>query len=118
MDLNQAILAHQQWKSRLNQFLGGSSQEVLDPATTGKDDQCELGKWIHGEGRREFRDEPAFLALHDCHEHFHRKAGEVVKMVRLGHVKEAQEIYDREFPQDSKEIALSIHRLKKLVPTH
>ena len=118
MDLNHAVLAHQAWKSRLNQYLGGSSQEPLDPIVISKDDQCELGKWIHGEGRKVFHDEPAFQALHECHEHFHRKAGEVVKMAQQGHVKEAQEVFDRDFPEDSKEMALAIHRLKKLAPAH
>jgi hypothetical protein len=116
MDLSNAILAHQQWKSRLNQFLGGALQEKLDPLTVGKDDQCELGQWIHGEGRRQFLSVPEFQELQERHARFHKKAGEIVRMANQGNVKGAREVFDREFPEDSKEIAVSIQRMKRLVP--
>ncbi|GLH73945.1 hypothetical protein GETHLI_24470 [Geothrix limicola] len=118
MDLHHAVLVHQQWKSRLNQILGGTSQEKLDPAIVSRDDQCELGRWIHGEGRRQFHDLPEFQELQRCHAHFHVKAGQVVRMALNGNVKAAQDIFDREFPEDSKEIAVAVQRLKRLVPAH
>jgi hypothetical protein len=118
MDLSQAVLVHQQWKSRLNQILGGTSTEKLDPFTVGKDDQCELGQWIHGEGQKQFHDAPEFLELKQCHAHFHKKAGEVVKMAISGNLKGAQAVFDQEFPEDSKGIAVAIQRLKRLVAAH
>jgi len=118
MDLDHAVLAHQQWKSRLNQFLGGTLQEKLDPAIVGRDDQCELGKWIHGNGSKALHQEAEFQHLQQCHAKFHRKAGEVVRLASQGNLPAAQAIYDHEFPEDSKEIALAIQRLKRLVHAH
>ena len=52
MELNwdQMILAHSRWKTRLKQAI--ESQEKIDAQVAGKDDQCEMGKWIYGEGKR------------------------------------------------------------------
>lgn len=118
MDLSNAILVHQQWKSRLNQFLGGALQEKLDSATVGKDDQCELGRWIHGEGRKQFLGVPEFEELQERHARFHKKAGDIVRMANQGNTKGALELFDKEFPEDSKAIAVSIQRMKRLVPVH
>ena len=44
----EAINAHIHWKIRLEKYLDGTSEEKLDPKLVSRDDQCKLGKWIHG----------------------------------------------------------------------
>ena len=116
MDLEHATLAHQQFKSRLNQFIGGSLREPFDPVAAGRDDRCELGLWLKGEGRRLYRNEEAFRQLELVHAQFHEKAGKVAKLAAEGDTKQAQALFDASFHEDSREIALAIRRLRK--PTH
>jgi hypothetical protein len=44
------VLAHSRWKARLKAAI--ENKEQIDTRLAGQDDQCELGKWIHGEGKR------------------------------------------------------------------
>lgn len=50
MDFNKAILTHSRWKTRLQDHISGG--EPVNLEAVGKDDQCELGMWIHGEGKK------------------------------------------------------------------
>ncbi|MEW6164290.1 MAG: CZB domain-containing protein [Pseudomonadota bacterium] len=43
---------HIVWKRRVLRALEGQSGEYLDRAIIGRDDLCQLGKWIYGEGLR------------------------------------------------------------------
>jgi hypothetical protein len=79
MDLNAAHAAHSAWKGRLRQAI--ENQETLDTACIGRDDCCELGKWLHGEGRGRFGHLPEFVALLERHKEFHREAGFVADMI-------------------------------------
>ena len=47
-DFDKAIEAHRQWKVRLRKAISG--RDTLDSDTICRDDQCPLGKWIHGPG--------------------------------------------------------------------
>jgi hypothetical protein len=46
MNLDNAIATHARWKLKFRGAI--SAQETLDAATIGKDDCCEIGKWLHG----------------------------------------------------------------------
>ena len=115
MDLDQAIMAHQQWKTRLNLFLGGNGTETFDPARVGRDDQCELGTWIHGPGQRDFASLPEFAQLVSVHTQFHRSAGEVVTKALAGDKASARALLDGAFHDRSKETAVAILHLKRAV---
>jgi hypothetical protein len=114
MDLNEAIVVHQQWKTRLNQFLGGNGSEALDPAAAGRDDRCELGAWLHGPGKREYASLPEFTQLASAHAAFHRCAGEVVMRSLTGDKVGARTILDGAFHDFSKETAAAITHLKRI----
>jgi hypothetical protein len=114
MDLNDAILVHQQWKTRLNMFLGGNGSEALDPASVGRDDRCDLGAWIHGPGKREYASLPEFTQLVSAHAEFHRCAGEIVLRFQSGDKSGARTILDGAFHDHSKETAAAIQRLKRV----
>lgn len=58
-----AIQAHVKWKMRLQDYMNGTSEEKLDPIVICRDDQCTMGKWIHGAALRHFHEHDAFHTL-------------------------------------------------------
>jgi hypothetical protein len=83
MDLDHAIEAHRQWKVRLRMFINGTSAERLDPAAVAKDNQCDLGKWIHGPATA-YASRPCYVALKGAHAEFHASAARVVTKAVAG----------------------------------
>jgi hypothetical protein len=76
LQLNAAIVAHDEWKARLLAAIEAGSSE-LDPDTIRADDRCAFGKWLYSVG-------PALKAsLHyqrvcDLHGRFHEAAADVL----------------------------------------
>jgi hypothetical protein len=112
MDLDKAVTAHQQWKMRLKMYVSGNSEEKLDPGVIGKDDQCELGKWIHGEGRSQLGTLLEFGGLKDSHAVFHQTAAEVVRKTQAGDIPGAKGVLNGDFFKRSSEVILAITRLR------
>jgi Chemoreceptor zinc-binding domain len=83
-DIVSAIEAHVRWKIRLEAHINGTSTENLDPETVCKDDQCVLGKWIHGEGRIKYGNVPLFVNLEKVHADFHQAAADVIRKANGG----------------------------------
>lgn len=84
LNFRTAIEAHLKWKMRLEAFIDGTSGEQLTVGIVGRDDQCMLGKWIHGSGGERFRAEPGFGTLQAKHAWFHRCAAGVLSQAEAG----------------------------------
>ncbi|HJW72349.1 MAG TPA: CZB domain-containing protein [Geothrix sp.] len=115
MDFRKAITAHLQWKSRLAMFLQGDSSEWLDPNTVGKVDQCELGKWLHGEAKSKFDNSLEYRGLLETHATFHRCAAEIVKWTLSGDKAEATRLLEGDFNAYSSATVLAITRLERML---
>ena len=109
-----AIAAHIKWKTRLNQFIDGSSTEKLDRAVVCKDNLCALGKWIYGDGEK-YKNALHYEELLSNHANFHRCAGEVVGKVETHDKAGAISILQGEFAVSAKETVTSIMSLRKEV---
>jgi len=79
MNFDDAISAHVRWKMRLRDFLAGKIGEPFDPESLLRDDRCELGEWIHQEGRWAILRDPDFQELKAVHLAFHLHVGEIVR---------------------------------------
>lgn len=90
VDFDAAILAHSRWKKRLTDLIEGASTEVLDPEKVGRDDQCDLGKWIQSVPP-EVRQDPDFGKLVVEHAAFHKQASSIIRLVQQGNRVAAQE---------------------------
>jgi hypothetical protein len=115
MDMNydQMILAHSKWKTRLKQAIQG--QEQVDVQVAAKDDQCELGKWIHGEGKKH-ANLSAYNDLKTKHARFHASIPGVVNAARSSTPAEALELLDPvkgEFGRASSDCINAITALKR-----
>jgi hypothetical protein len=101
LDFQAAVAAHQKWKTRLQACIDGTSEEKLDPEVVGRDDQCVLGKWIHGQGGAAFGQEQIFTDLTSAHAEFHKTAGMVLSAVYDGRKEEAAQMLGSRFSQAS-----------------
>jgi hypothetical protein len=66
MNFDDAMKAHEEWKSKLAEYISKPDRS-LNAATVGADDECELGKWLKKDHRR-----------------FHKAAGAIVKKANAG----------------------------------
>ena len=85
--LNKAITAHSAWKGRLRKAIDGG--EIPDAATVRADNQCDLGKWIEGDGKSH-QNLPEFQELKSQHTQFHKAAADVVELIKTGDKAKAQ----------------------------
>lgn len=113
MDLDHAIQKHAEWKTHFRKAI--TQHETMDTATIGKDNCCELGKWLHGEGKVKL----GKLATHsNClnkHAAFHVEAGKVAEMINKKMFANAEGMLavGSTYTNASNAVALAITQLKK-----
>lgn len=90
LNFHTAIQAHHQWKLRLQAVIDKESSAELSVDVVSRDDQCVLGKWIHGIGGERFGRSAIFLRLQKNHAKFHTCAGKVLALAQAGKKEEAQ----------------------------
>lgn len=115
INIMDAIHAHVQWKVRLQNYLNGTSEEVLDPMAICRDDQCALGKWIHGPALTHFHDQDAFHKLRADHAQFHFIAGTVVKKVQDSDRAGATTLMEGDYAHTSHKVVLALNALHQHV---
>lgn len=111
MNFDDAIAAHIKWKVRLSQFIDGTSAEKLNSATVCKDNLCDLGKWIYGDGAK-YKAAPRYQDLVKKHANFHVCAADIVKKVEGGDKTGAKSSLGGAFAAASKETVAAIMALK------
>jgi hypothetical protein len=82
INLDNAIQAHADWRNKLRS--ASTKHEQLDAETIGRDDCCEMGKWLHGMGGSKYGGKPTFVDLITGHKTFHIEAGKVARAVNQG----------------------------------
>jgi methyl-accepting chemotaxis protein len=102
LDFDGAITAHGKWKQRLLDFVAGGGEQ-LDPVVVGRDDQCALGCWIHGDGRA-LRGNSKYAELKGEHAGFHRCAAEVIRTQLAGNSAGARTQISGEFTNRSARV--------------
>jgi len=115
INIMDAITAHVKWKVRLQGYLNGTSGETLDPMVICRDDQCTLGKWIHGPGMKHFHEHEAFHALRSDHAEFHFIAGNVVKKVQENDRAAADALMENEYARTSRKVVQALNELNTQV---
>lgn len=118
VDIPQCIDAHMKWKGRLQSYLDGTSSEELDPMVICRDDQCVLGKWIHGPALKHFHDDEGFHKLRSDHANFHFIAGSVVKKVQENDRAGSEALFRGEYARASREVIQDLTELNKHLHQH
>ena len=112
LNFRSAIEVHQAWRYRLQSVIDGSSTETLVVETVSKDDQCDLGKWLHGSGSKQFGQDSLFQQLIKNHAHFHTCAGHVLNLKQDGQVEQAQEsIRSGDFVRASQSVIMNLAQM-------
>ena len=94
MDFDGAVKAHSAWKQKLANYIA-KADGSLDANVAGRDDQCPLGQWLHGEGRQHAS--PVYDDLLEAHAEFHRCAGDMVRRIDAG-----QSVTERDLNEESE----------------
>ena len=69
MDLQAAVIAHLNWKSRLTDFFYGL--ENLSPADVPDHTKCDFGKWLYANGLKDIAHLPETTAMEGLHKEVH-----------------------------------------------
>jgi hypothetical protein len=115
LNFRSAIDAHQKWKSRLQAVIDSTSNETLVASTIARDDQCVLGKWIHGVGTQRFGSHETFQTLRRNHARFHECASEVLVKAQAGSADEAlANLKSGEYARMSLAVVMDLGNVYKL----
>lgn len=113
MNFDEAIAAHTKWKVRLRTFIDGTG-EKLESAKVAVDNQCDLGKWIYGEGAK-YKSLDSYAKLRESHARFHKCAAQVVEQASSGKKQQAEAMIGAggEFSRLSQETVGAIMQMRK-----
>ncbi|MBI5890122.1 MAG: CZB domain-containing protein [Nitrosomonadales bacterium] len=111
VDIAECIAAHMKWKGRLQSYVDGTSKEELDPMVICRDDQCVLGKWIHGPALKHFHNDESFHKLRSDHANFHFVAGTVVKKVQENDLAGSDALLKTEYSRASRDVIQDLTEL-------
>ena len=114
LDVQAAMTSHENWKNRLQAYLDGTSQEVLDANLICFDNRCTLGKWIHSSGKAKLGQYPGFTALMSHHKMFHFAASNIVALQSRGKTAEANAILKGQFAQFLKSVVADLKALSSM----
>jgi methyl-accepting chemotaxis protein len=90
-DSDKMVLAHSRWKSRLRNVV--QSNEVIDIASSERDDQCDLGRWLVADGRQ-YEQLRAFQDLKAIHTRFHSSVGAALRKLQSCSPQEGTDMLD------------------------
>lgn len=116
MNFEDAIKAHAEWKIKLGSYLK-KPDGSLNPSVVEKDNQCELGKWIYGEGTK-FRSLAEYTALKTDHAQFHQCAGAVIRKIdaKAGVSEDSLLGMNSEYSKASGKVLRAIKALQAAIP--
>ena len=112
MDLEATIRRHAEWKMKFRSAM--AQHQTLDPVIIAKDNYCELGKWLHGEGKAKFGNLHTHADCVSIHAAFHAEAGKVAQTINAKDYVEAENMLGNgtRYTNAADEVAAAIMKLK------
>jgi two-component system chemotaxis sensor kinase CheA len=104
MDFATARTKHQQWFSRLRQFLDGKATLTVEEAGSHK--ECALGKWLYSTGLKDFGDVGEIVELEKIHAGFHALVKQIVTLGAGGNYAQAEQAFSEVKPTSEKIVEL------------
>jgi methyl-accepting chemotaxis protein len=91
------------------------NQDSLDAAAYEKDNHCELGKWLYGEGKAQYGKFNTYSLLVSKHAAFHEVAGRIVQAINAKEYKSAEDLLcsEGEYASASRAVHSAIMKLKE-----
>ncbi|HYA61846.1 MAG TPA: cache domain-containing protein [Candidatus Sulfotelmatobacter sp.] len=91
LDFARVKAAHRSWRLKLRGFLDGRENLAAGRLSSHRD--CDLGKWLYGDGAGAYHHIPEFQQLQKRHEEMHSKVRRVVELKDAGKAAEAEREY-------------------------
>jgi methyl-accepting chemotaxis protein len=112
MDLESAFQKHGRWVEDFCTAI--FDQNSLDVETYGKDNCCELGKWLYGEGQTQYAKYDAYSELLSKHSAFHKVAEKVAQTINAKDYILAEYLLSEEgeYAAASHDVYIAIAKLK------
>lgn len=112
MDLEAAIQKHVEWKAKFRSAM--AQHQALDPVIIARDNYCELGKWLHGEGMAKFGSLGSHADCVSIHAAFHVEAGKVAQTINAKDYAEAESMLENgtRYTNAANEVTAAIMKLK------
>ncbi len=114
IDLDMALVKHSEWKIKFRAAI--KSHELMDDKTISKDNCCEFGKWLYGDGNSQLGHLKSFSECVSKHSDFHVEAGKVAVMINLKKFGDAEAMLtdsESAFVSASTSVGVAIMRLRK-----
>lgn len=113
MNFEEARRKHAEWRVRFRSAI--IKNERLDTDIIARDDQCDLGKWLHGEAKGQYSRLPSYADCIKKHAHFHIEAGKVAKVINTQEYEKALELLNTGsgFAMASAAIRSALNTLEK-----
>jgi methyl-accepting chemotaxis protein len=106
MNLDIAIAAHAEWKTKLRGAI--QRKEQLDAVVITSDDKCPLGQWLHGEARTQYAKLKSYGICVAKHAEFHTCVGNVAKTINAGKYAEAEAMLAGGTPYSAASSAIGV----------
>jgi methyl-accepting chemotaxis protein len=112
VDLSIAIQKHVEWKFKFRRAIDGN--ETLDATAISKDNNCEFGKWLHGEAKTLYGQNAIYAKCVAAHAAFHVEAGKVATAINAKKKDEAERLLSAGsgFSETSKKVGICIVELR------
>jgi len=113
MDFEQASKVHFEWKTKLRNYLKKPDGSLM-PGTVGRDNECALGKWLHGEAKK-FAGDHTYDELLTAHSGFHQEAASLIRRADSGEKVDAEAALgtSSKFNQLSQRVTVLIMEMKR-----
>ena len=89
LDFTVIKTAHRSWRLKLRNFLDGRENLTAERLASHRD--CELGKWLYGDGGAAYGQLAGFQELEEKHKQMHSMVKEVVELKHAGKVAPAEQ---------------------------
>ena len=98
INIMEEIDEHIAWKIRLQNYLDGNADARIELNEIMHDDQCGLGKWLHGPAQKRFgANNEGIKLLTAQHARLHAAAGFIVRNIEGNDLATARKIMNSEF---------------------
>lgn len=119
LDIDAAIVAHENWIKRFQAVIQGTSREHLTPRQVARSEDSAIGKWLQSEGKKQLGHSPTFHILVDRHRNFHREAALVLAHSQAGQSQAAEKRWETSFRHASNQVVLLLRMQRQhLEPVH
>ena len=114
LDLDVAIMAHENWKARLSSYIAGRSNEDFSPERICLDNQCDLGLWLYSDSTKNLQQSVADQYLLAQHKMFHYTASSIVALCQSADSAKADGLLRTKFTRYSSNVKRTLGDMKLL----